>query len=297
MNERDLNRTYPGGLPGYSGGPYHLYSELFDRLPTWEEVADILRPLDRVNTVLLLSRVNVHIRHACQEPTRESLAWLQEFLSHNFLDEDTFRRLRERFPAEKSEDRPLFHSVQILNVLRLALELCGDAPDRRPDLNKVDRYQLGTACLMTSDLLLTEKETEQITQGSDDERIKNLMVQMLSPFEVANPARPSHLLFRSYVQLHMLLKGGEVCEDIRRTCRGFDFESRFQAVAGISLDKWLVLLFAAHAYFLGQNREELVSQPELFVMNRSSWVSVSQASQEEMDLFLGTVSCSTRGSN
>ncbi len=292
MNERDLNRTYPGGLPGYSGGPYHLYSELFDRLPTWEEVADILRPLDRVNTVLLLSRVNVHIRHACQEPTRESLAWLQEFLSHNFLDEDTFRRLRERFPAEKSEDRPLFHSVQILNVLRLALELCGDAPDRRPDLNKVDRYQLGTACLMTSDLLLTEKETEQITQGSDDERIKNLMVQMLSPFEVANPARPSHLLFRSYVQLHMLLKGGEVCEDIRRTCRGFDFESRFQAVAGISLDKWLVLLFAAHAYFLGRNREELVSQPELFVMNRSSWVSVSQATQEEMDLFLGTVSCS-----
>jgi hypothetical protein len=213
-------------------------------------------------------------------------------LLHNFLDEDTFRRLQERFPAEKLEDRPLFHPLQILNVLRLALQLCRDAPDRRPDQNKIDRYQLGAVCLMISDLLSTAKETEQIMRGNDDERARNLMVQMLSPFEVINPARPSHLLFRSYVQLHMLLKDGDVREDIRRTCRGFDFESRFQEVAGISLDKWLVLLFAAHAYFLGRSREELVSQPEVFVMNRTSWVSVSQATQEEMDLFLGTVSCS-----
>jgi hypothetical protein len=236
--------------------------------------------------------VNVHIRHAFQEPTRENLAWLQGFLLRNFLDEDTFRRLQERFPTEKLEDRLLFHPLQILNVLRLALRVCGDAPDRRPDQNENDRHQLGAACLMTSDLLSTEEEEKQIMQGNDDERAKNLMVQMLSSFEVVNPARPSHLLFRSYVQFRMLLKDGVVREDIRRTCRGFDLEGRFQEVAGISLDKWVALLFAAYSYYLGRSREELVSQPELFVINRTSFISLSQATQEEMDLFLATVSCS-----
>jgi hypothetical protein len=292
MKDRELNRRYPGGLPGYSGGPYHVYSELFDRTPTWIEVEDILKPLDRVNTVLLLSRINTHIRHTFQEPTRENIAWLQGFLLRNFLDDDAFRRMQERFGSERLEDRPLFHPVQILNALRVALCVCGDAPNRRPDQNEDDRYQLGTACLMISDLLSTERETQQIMQGNDDERTTNLMVQMLSPFEVVNPAKPSHLLFRSYVQLRMLLKDDAVREDIKRECRGFELASRYQEVTGISLDKWMALLFAAYTYFLGRSREDLVSRPELFIIDRASFISISQATKEEMDLFLSTVSCS-----
>lgn len=292
MNDHEPNKTYPGGIPGYSGGPYHLYSELYDRMPTWQEVNDILKPLDRVNTVLLLSRINTHIRHTFQEPTRENVAWLQGFLLRNVLDEDAFRRMQERFGSERLEDRPLFHPVQILNALRVALRVCGDAPNRRPDQNEGDRYQLGTACLMISDLLSTEKETQRIMQGSDDERTTNLMVQMLSPFEVVNPARPSHLLFRSYVQFRLLLKNDTVREDIERECRGFEFESGFQTATGISLDKWMALLFAAYSYFLGRSREDLVSQPELFIINRTSFISISQATQKEMDFFLSTVSCS-----
>ncbi len=291
MTVNDLKSKYPGELPGYSGGPYYLYSELFDRKPALQ-VEDILKPFDRVNTVLLLSRVNVHIRHTLQEPTRANLAWLQGFLLRNFLDEDTFRRLQKRFPNVKLEDRLLFHPVQILNMLRLALRVCSDAGDRRPDQNENDRYQLGAACLMMGDLLSTEEEVQQIMRGDVDERSKNLMVQMLSAFEVANPARPSHLLFRSLVQFRVLLKNSVVREEIRKTCRGFDLEGRFQEFAGISLEKWLALLFAAYSYFLGRSREELVNQPELFVINRSSFISLSQVTQEEMDLFLRAVACS-----
>jgi hypothetical protein len=145
---------------------------------------------------------------------------------------------------------------------------------------------------MISDLLSTEKETQQIMKGSDDERTTNLMVQMLSPFEVVNPARPSHLFFRSYVQFRMLLKDDTVREDIKRECRGFELDSCFQEVTGISLDKWMALLFAAYAHFLDRSREDLVSHPELFIINRTSFISSSQATQEEMDLFLSTVSCS-----
>jgi hypothetical protein len=57
MNERDLNRTYPGGLPGYSGGPYHRYSELFYRLPTWQEVEDILRADAKITSQIWGERV------------------------------------------------------------------------------------------------------------------------------------------------------------------------------------------------------------------------------------------------
>jgi hypothetical protein len=290
MKDADLNARYPGGIPGYSGGPYHTYSELFDRIPNWEEFEDLLRPLDRVNTALLLSRLNVHIRHAFQEPTRANLGWLQGFLVRNFLDDDALGRLKQRFATEKLEDRPLFHPVQLLNVLRTALRVCGDAADRRPDQNEADRFRLGTACLMASDLLCTEKETKQILEGDEEERSRNLMVQLLSPFEVVNPAKPAHLIFRSYVQFRMLLKDNDVLEEIRKTCRNLDFEAEFRQAAGIPLDRWSALLFSAYSYYLGRSRDELVRQPEMFIINRTSFISISQVTQNEMDRFLGTVS-------
>jgi hypothetical protein len=233
--------------------------------------------------------VNTHIRHTFQEPTRENLAWLQGFLLRNFLDEDAFRRLKERFPTERLEDRPLFHPTQILNVIRLVLRSCG-ASDRKPDQNEGDRFKLGAACLMMSDLLQTEEEAQGITQGPDEERMRNLMAQMVSPFEVLNPAKPAHLLFRSYVQFRILLRDPVVRQNISNTCRGFDFARQFEEVAGISLDKWVTLVFAAYSSYLGRSRDQLVSQPELFIINRKSFISLSQVSQAEMDAFLGTVS-------
>lgn len=289
MSSSDASLKYPGELPGYSGGPYHLYSELFDTRPRLEDVLSILQPLDRTNTALLLSRVNTHIRHTFQEPTRENLEWLQGFLLRNFLDEDAFRRLQERFPTERLEDRPLFHPTQILNVIRLVLRGCG-ASDRKPDQNEGDRFKLGAACLMMSDLLQTEEEAQKITQGNDDERMRNLMAQMLSPFEVLNPAKPAHLLFRSYAQFRILLKDPVVRQNISNTCRGFDFASQFEEAAGISLDKWIALVFAAYSSYLGRSKDQLVSQPELFIINRKSFISLSQVSQAEMDAFLRTVS-------
>lgn len=108
----------------YTGGAYIPYSELYDRKPATTEVVELLQGLSRLHTVLLMSRVNTHLRHALQSPGRDELNWIQSFLVRNFIDDPTLGRLRERFPNAQMRDRPIFHPLQILNMLRLATQLC-----------------------------------------------------------------------------------------------------------------------------------------------------------------------------
>jgi|HubBroStandDraft_1064217.scaffolds.fasta_scaffold08261_4 hypothetical protein len=274
----------------YTGGAYIAYSELYDRKPGASEVAGLLHGLSRLHTILLMSRVNAHLRHAMQSPGRDELNWVQGFLVRNFVDDPTLVCLRKRFPGTEMRDRPAFHPLQALSMLRLAAGNCADDEQQRPDENSALRFQLGTACLMMNDLLVSEQEELAIAKGTPDEREVQLMAQLLTMWEVMNPANAHHLLLRSHVLFRALLKDEEICADIRARCRGFDIEARFRGIAEIDLNKWLSLVFASYAYYMGRRKEELLEQPQLFVINRRAFIVQSAVTQDEMDAFLGTVS-------
>ncbi|MGA9055920.1 MAG: hypothetical protein WB763_05350 [Terriglobia bacterium] len=273
----------------YTGGAYITYSELFDRRPTWEEIVAKLQNLSPLQTVLMMSRINTHIRHAFEEPGRKSVGWLQGFLVRNFVDDAALARLRERFPTTRMEDRPLFHPLQVLNVLRIALAVCAGDDESRPDQREDLRYQLGTACLMMNDLLVSKEEDLLIQTGTDEERQLQLMAHLVAPLELLNPAPARHLMFRSHVLFRILLRDQAVRDDIEKKCRGFDIEDRFQQIAGIPLSKWLTLVFAAYSYYMARRVEELVEQPQFFVINRQFFISTSGVSQREMDDFISTI--------
>lgn len=108
----------------YVGGAYITYFELFDRRPSLDEVEEIFAPLNMVHTTVLLSRISIHLRHGLQGRSTQGIAWVQRFLFHNFTDVETFNRLQSRFAASRFEDRPVFHPLQLLNALQIALRVC-----------------------------------------------------------------------------------------------------------------------------------------------------------------------------
>jgi hypothetical protein len=59
---------------------------------------------------------------------------------------------------------------------------------------------------MMNDMLSSQQEELAILKGPADDREKQLMAQMLTMWEVMNPAAAHHLLFRSHVML-MLAEG------------------------------------------------------------------------------------------
>lgn len=274
----------------YVGGAYITYSELFDRRPSLAEVEEIFAPLNLVHTTVLLSRMSIHLRHGFQRPSTQGIAWVQRFLFHNFTDLETFNRLQSRFAASRFEDRPIFHPLQLLNALRIALRVCAGSEDRRPDLDPDLRHRVGTALLMINDLLLTEEEQLAASAGTDHERRASLMAQSVAPFEVMNPGQSWHLLFRSHVTYEVLLQDRILVAEISRRCRGFDFHTQFSRSSGLPLRTWLNLVFAAYAHYFGRSTDDLVANPGLFIIDRRNFIRGSSVGQREFDLFLRTIS-------
>ncbi|MGC0777451.1 MAG: hypothetical protein WCD68_09615, partial [Candidatus Acidiferrum sp.] len=184
---------------------YITYRELFDRLPTTTEVTDIFAGLNAFSTVLLASRLNTMFRQSISSENDRELAEFQEWFAAAFFDNDTRQRLAARFATQDPERRPVCHPQQLLNVIRLALVSGEGKEDARPDISETHRHQLGTACLMISDLLVTQAEGKEIQTGTADERRMKLMTYMLAALEISKPTPFRNLLFRSYATYKIAL--------------------------------------------------------------------------------------------
>lgn len=172
--------------------PYIRYRELFDRQPTKKELIGIITGLNGFHTVLLTARLSAMFRHATWTQNPQDAKALERFeywFAAAFLDTDTKQRLELRVGAQNPARRPVFYPLQFLNVMRLALALADGDENARPDTSELHRNQLGTACLMVSDLFLSEEEQQNLKTGSVDDRRKQLMLQSLASLEISNPRR------------------------------------------------------------------------------------------------------------
>jgi hypothetical protein len=231
-------------------GAYITYSDLFDRMPSWEEIIASIQTLPMLTSAVTLMRMNMVLRFALQEHNRPNFGRLQQVMFKDFTDDNTFRRLQERFPTVLTERRPLFVPLTVLNVLRLVLAYSRESEPLSTEDVPALRYSLGTACLMMNNLLVSAEEERQIKEGEKDTRRLALLVQSLAPFELALPPVDSHLLLRDGVIFRMLLGNLAVQSRIARQCRGFDFKVEFERLIGISLERWLYVMFAIYSYYL-----------------------------------------------
>ena len=269
-------------------GAYITYSELFDRRPTWDEVTSLLKELPVLDALANIARINLSLRYALQEHNRPNWGRLQQTLVAHFVNDDTFKRLQERFAHVSTDDRPIFLPVNVLNLAKLVLiHSKKDSPLSTSD-DPWLRYSIGTACLMLNDLLLSAEEEREITVGDRDVRRLALLVQMLAPFELANPPAAHHLLFRYQIIFRTLLAQQAVRQRISSACRNFDFAGEFRKLTGIELDRWLHIVFSLYAYFLnGGNVFD--PRPEFFYFDPKKSLEQTQISEGELAAVLKTM--------
>jgi len=268
-------------------GAYITYRNLFDRMPSWEEIIALVKGLPMLTAAAMLMRMNMGLRFALQEPNRPNFGRLQQVMVNDFTDDETYRRLQERFAS--ADQRPLFVPLAVLNVLRLVLTYSREAEPLTTEDIPTLRYSLGTACLMMNNLLLSAEEEQQITQGDEDARRLALLVQTLAPFELASPPLNSHLLFRYGVMFRTLLDDRAVRARIVTECRGFDFKHEFNTLTGITLERWLHVVFAIYNYCL---RGGNVFDPhlEFFFFDPNTSAAQLQVTTLELDAVLKSLS-------
>ena len=142
---------------------------------------------------------------------------------------------------------------------------------------------------MLNDVLLSQEEESQITAGTDDARRSALMLQMLVPFEITNPPRLRHLLFRSHLLYRVILRDSAVLDDIRRRCRNIDIGAECQKACGLPFNTWLSLIFAVYSYYgryVHLEAGKVTQSPEHFLIDPNVFVGKSAITSEQLALFL-----------
>ena len=104
----------------YRMAVYFLYREVFDRTPELSELVFLVRDLDPPEASVVLCQLNADLRLPRRD--KQAVAKVQQELAAHFLDDETIARFKQRFGPIDMADRPVFHPVQVLNVLRLVLQ-------------------------------------------------------------------------------------------------------------------------------------------------------------------------------
>ena len=97
---------------------YITWKELFDESPTESEVLDVVRTLNRQNTVAFLARVMALLFLDGALKDRSETIELQRFLIVNFFDDEVLDRAKKRMGTEQLDFRVAFHPQQVLMMMK-----------------------------------------------------------------------------------------------------------------------------------------------------------------------------------
>jgi hypothetical protein len=268
---------------------YITYRELFDQRPTKGALEGIIKTLNATRTLQLASRLNLMFRHATEADAKE-FANFQNWFVSVFFDQETRKRLIDRFGNTPATRRPICHPLQQLSLVRMALATGQGSEDACPDQHELHRYKFGTACLMVSDLFLSAAEQAELAVGTKDERLRKIMMQMLPALEISNPTPFRNLLFRSYGIYRVALQDQRVLDEITQQCHGLDFSETFEDVVGTPIMGWLSLVFGVHRLLVTPSQEDFRIKPECLNVNRKTLLKNPNLTQGQVDAFFDNLS-------
>jgi hypothetical protein len=273
----------------YYGAVAVRYSEVLGSVPTLSDITELLQQVDLRAAAFILSRMNLHLRAAMNEPACPHIGQVQGLLISQHLDDDIFQALKIYLGAIPLEERFVFQPLQILDTLHLALRVCSDTG--LPDVTELDRHRIGKACFMMTDLLVTEGEAMRLLEGSLNDRTETLMMQLSSGFELTNAEDIGRVLARSHLSFRVLLNRSEVAQDIAMRCRSFNLAKEFEDTTGVSLDRWLTIVFGMYGiYSLYAGPTGLDQKVEDLVVDRKAFRGESSISQGDFESTLATLS-------
>jgi hypothetical protein len=213
----------------------------------------------------------------------------QEFLFNNFMDDSLFEQIKQALKYAKTHERALFHPIQLLRMMHLAMRYCKGA-DEADHVTDEQRYIIGRCCLMTNDLLTTEEDNKKLARGSDNFRRVELMAQLLPSLEVNNPGEMMHVLYRALGTFNLLLYDGAIRTRILERSGGYDFVKRFRELTGVTLESWIAILFCFVAYYTQYGGEDGTAQDYKYLwIDPRVFLGTSGISESDLDMVLGLV--------
>jgi hypothetical protein len=246
------------------------WKELFDRFPSEGEVSEVICTFNRESTVVLLSRLGIHLFLDQFRRNTAETVYLQGFLISNFLDDEVFNRAKERMPQARLDFRRAFHSQQVLTLLKSTILHALPVGGLEPDKDKDARFALGRCLLKTNDLLMSQQMTREIAHDRkmppSAKKYLRLQLAVGAGNEVFNPPPVPGGVVRSRIIFE---------EIIKRTAVPIDLNTQLEQQAGISLDAYVDLTLGALATYIGRIPKQFIDDSSLAVVNPKTFFGPS----------------------
>ncbi len=246
------------------------WKELFDESPGEEEVSSVIRTFNRESSVVLLSRMGIHLFLDQFRSDRSETIFLQGFLISNFLDDEVLNRWKQRMPDSPIDFRRAFHPQQILTTLKLTVIHALPTGGLELDKDKTARLALGRCLLKMNDLLMSKQMEKQIAQDrtSPPSTRKYLRLQLAvgAGNDVFNPPPVPSGIVRSNIIFEKIIK---------RTPVPIDLSHQLKQQAGISLDSYVDLTLGALATYMGRTPKQLIDDASLAIVNPQTFFGTS----------------------
>lgn len=244
---------------------YVTWEELYSKRPTKEEILEELRHLDRLHSVILLSRINAHLFLDGNRRSSEETNALQRFLIGAFFDDNTLSHAKEKLGNAHPDFRRAFHIPQVLALLKDTVTGAAETGGIRPDVDKEARYSLGRCLIKTSDLLMTPEMSRLIEKARRSDSVKNMLAIQLqggSAFEINNPPPLKSSVVRSDIMFS---------EVMPRVKSPLNVGTEFVRQTGLDLNTYLDMLFGVIAHYLSKKQQQLIEDPGLAVINPNTF--------------------------
>jgi hypothetical protein len=177
---------------------YITLSELTGRFPSKDELTGLVEGMSARTAAAVALRLNTIFRR-CTVPDPADMFTFQNWVANHYFDQGTRAELLKKFGNASPLARPLFHPLQLLYLAKLAITLGRDDAAAREENLDDHTSEFGRACLMINDLFCTPEERQAFQTGSQDEKSKELMIQLLASGELSNPTPIRNLFIRSFV--------------------------------------------------------------------------------------------------
>src|SRR2546427_1685381 len=282
------------------GQVYFRYSDRFGTRPHSATLKKKLGEFKLSNLIFTLARINVLLGWQRLFGESDDKKKLQGLLVANFIDDDILNAPLQPLLANEflkgqqspqvghlpADQVPIFSRQQTLNLLRLGMLLCDEQGPLLTDGKTAGGRELGMCCLMMNDHLLTVREEDAISKGTDVKRRKHIGMQLAPIIELYNPPSFEHALVRAEIIFSEILNSQTMQAHVQKELKGFDLSKAFLTATGISLDMYRDLTLSMISSLLGRSYDELVDNPSLFMFKRSEVLKESLVDQKDFDSYL-----------
>jgi hypothetical protein len=234
---------------------YPTWQELYGTRPTESDLLTELCGLERFHTMLVLCQMNLLLAldrfHSNDQGTTE----LQTFLVNLLIDDELFTRLRDTFGHEKLVDLRPFHSLQVLTLMKKVMLDSSKVGGLQPGMDTRANISLGRCLMMTNDLLVSEKNIEDIASENPPAKRKiALQMQIGSSMEISNPPQ----IFTSVVRSDLIF--GHLVNDVQSS---LNLRKAFEQGSGITLEDYVDHILGLLTYYITLDFHKLVGDPSL----------------------------------